>query len=338
MKRRSLLAGALAAYSLPLSSRVFAQETITWRAMAQHANGEGYRKWLWLQEELPARTNGRINLEITTAAELGLTGFEMLRTLKSGLVDMAEVNIGFVSADFPLIEATELPGIATSYENGRELMDAWMRDVIKPARDEMSGEVIGNFSWNSALMLTSFEMNSLEDLRGKKIRVYSPGLAKYIESFGAEPISMSLPEVYSALQRGVIDGLLTGSDQITAMSLWEVTPYLYDVNLAPFGAYLVVSDRAWQRLPEDLVPVIEQIGVDMSDVGWQLGLDNNEVGFNAARENGISIQWPAPESWAAEFTRASREQVIPWWSDRVGPDAVAKFNETLAPITGFEIQ
>ncbi len=339
MKRREFLGStALAAATAMLTAtRAFSQETITWKALAHHANGAQYNKWIWLQEELPKRTDGRINLEITTSAELGLTGFEVLRVLQTGLVDIAEVNIGFVSGDFPMIEATELPGLGQTYDEGRALMTAWMKNVVAPAGDIMGGKVIGNFSWNSAFLFTAFTMESLDDLQGKKIRVYSPGLAKYLEHFGAEPISMTTTEVYGALQRGVIDGLLTGSDQISAMSLWEVAPHMYDIGLAPFGAYIVVSERTWNNLPDDLRLVVEQIGADMTALGWKLGQDNNDAGIAAAREHDMTVEVSAPADWLEQLSHASREQVVPWWTSRAGAGAAEKFNEILAPLTGFTV-
>ena len=50
----------------------------TLKAVIQHRNGESYKKWLWLQEQVKSRSQGRLEIEITTIGELGLGGTEML--------------------------------------------------------------------------------------------------------------------------------------------------------------------------------------------------------------------------------------------------------------------
>lgn len=338
MDRRTFMQLAAGTAGLGLSgARARAQEVITWKAMAMHTNGESYRKWAWLAEQLDQRTGGRIRLELTTVQELGLTGTEVLRVLRTGLVDIAEANVSYVASDLPILEATEIPGLASSFANGKELLSAWMNDVVRPLEPQIGGKVLANFAWNSAYLFTREPLASLSDLRGQKIRVYSPGLAAYVEAFGAEPISMPISEVYSALQRGVMDGLLTGSDQISALQLWEVTPALTDINLAPFGAYVIVGQRSYNALPDDLKEIVDGLSQDLTDEGWRLGDANNQVGLNAARDHGMSLTIPAPAEWQPELAAAAREHVVPMWSSRVGPDAVAAFNTVIGPISGVTI-
>ena len=69
-----------------------------------------FKMWEWMQQELPKRTNGRVALTPTSLPELGLTGFELVRVLRAGLVDLADVLPTYVSGDVPLIEGVDLPG------------------------------------------------------------------------------------------------------------------------------------------------------------------------------------------------------------------------------------
>ncbi|MDV6227284.1 TRAP transporter substrate-binding protein DctP [Nitratireductor aquimarinus] len=336
--RRGVLAGLVGSAAIAaFPGRGLAADQFNWRAVALHRSGEGIKKWTWLQEELPARTGGRIQLDVVTAQEMGLTGTELSRLLRSGAIQMAEVNSTYIAGDFPLVEATELPGVVRSFADGQKIVRSWSKNVVAPAADKIGGQTIGDFAWSSGFLFTKFPVNSLEDLKGKKIRVFSPGLAAYVEALGATPISMPLSEVYSALQRGLMDGVLTGTDQINSMKMWEIAPYLTDVRLAPTSAYIIVSQRHWDALPEDLKEIVAGLGREMTQLGWELGADNDRIGFEAARANNMTITVPVPEDWSVTLDQVARETIIPWWVGRVGGDAGSLYNEYIGSITGIEI-
>ena len=97
--RRSLLkllggmsAGAALPGSVPSAA---AQDIINWKAVTNHRNGAAWSyRWPWLQDEIKTRTNGRIVLNVTTVPELGFTGQELLRALRSNLVDFSDIVAG----------------------------------------------------------------------------------------------------------------------------------------------------------------------------------------------------------------------------------------------------
>lgn len=313
----------------------FAQDTTTWKAVTLHRNGESYKKWLWFKEEAEKRTDGRLQVEIVTFPEIGLTGTDILRVMQSGLISIAEVSTGYVSGDFPLIEGTDLPGLVSGMEQSREIYDAWFDGVVKENEEAMGGFVYSTFVWSSIYLFTQDPVETTDDLAGKKIRVFAPAQAKYIEELGGEPLSMPISEVYSALQRGVMDGMITGTDQITAMSAWEITPYVTDIGIAPLGAYIVISQKAWDDLPEDIQQILLDMQNEFTDVGWATGEANNEIGFTNGRKNGMTINVPADPQLQEQLLKVSSEVIVPWWFERVGAAGKAKFDEIIAPIVGI---
>lgn len=316
-----------------------AEDPIVWKAVALHRNGESYKKWQWLNDALQDRTDGRLSLQVVTAEELGLSGTEFIRILGSGAVDVAEITTGYVAGDFPMIEAPELPGLTYDYDESQQLTDAWMEAVVAPNPQQMGGHVIGSFAWGPMYLYSRFPMTSLDDLEGKKIRVFSSGQAKYLEELGAEPMSLPITEVYGALQRGLIDGLVTGTEHIQGMSLWELTESMNDVGIAPSTGFIVVSNRSWNALPEDIQASIDGLSEELSDEGWRLGARNAEIGIEVARENGMNLDnLTTPEAWQRELKHVAEDVVLPWWAGRAGPDATPMFNEHLGGQVGITLQ
>jgi TRAP-type C4-dicarboxylate transport system substrate-binding protein len=329
----AMVAGAVST----LAPVAMAQNKVTLKAVIQHRNGESYKKWLWLQEQVKARSQGRIEIETTTIGELGLGGTEMLRVLKSGVIDMAEILPGYVAGDFPLIEACDLPGISTSMQQSRKLYDAWTENVVSNNESIMGGKVVGSFCWSTMFVYTKFAVNQLEDFKGKKIRVFAPAQARYLTALGAEPVSMTTADVYPSLQRGVIDGAITGTDSVKAASLWEVTKYMTNINIPPLGSYIVIGTRSLAKVPAELRSIFSDVSKELTDLGWKLGSENDQLGYAFALEKGMVLtREPKPE-WVAQLTKISSQEIIPWWANRAGPRAKPAFNEFLAPIVGFKL-
>ncbi len=338
--RRAFLgtAGAVTlAAGFPMIGHAKAKPEITWKAVLQHRNGAQYKKWLWLEEELPKRTNGRMALELTTIPELGLTGTEMLRVMKTGLIDVAEVLTGYVAGDFPTMEATDLPGLVSSAEQSRKIYDAWTEKLVTKREDLMGGRAIATFSYGTMPVFTKFQVNSLADFRGKKIRVFSPAQARYVTALGAEPISMPISDVYSALQRGLMDGLITGFEWVEGMKMWEIAAHVSDINIAPLGCYIVASRKGWSRLPADLQKVVTEIAPELTDRGWAMGQENVDNGLAAARKHNMTIKVPGPTEWQSTLTKISQENIVPWWAQRAGKQGKEAFNNIIAPIVGFNV-
>jgi TRAP-type C4-dicarboxylate transport system substrate-binding protein len=337
--RRSLLklAGGIAAASaLPGAAK--AQDRITWKAVANHRLGAAWaHRWPWLVEELRNRTGGRLNLDVTTVPELGFTGQELLRALRSNIVDFADVVGGYVGGDFPAIEGPQLPGIFVDYAAQRRAVESWQERIIAPRGDVMGGRVVASFNYNSVYLFSKFPVERLEDLRGKKIRTFSTSLVDYVGALGGEPVSLPVADLYTALERGTIQGAITGPDQVEGQRLYEVCGHMTDLLLGSSPGYSVVSRRSFERLPADLRPVFERISAAFTDRGWEAGEINNRNGIQLARDRGMNILLSPKEEWRPALNRIARETVVPRWARRVGGAAVREFNDVLGPIAGFTI-
>jgi TRAP-type transport system periplasmic protein len=108
-------------------------------------------------------------------------------------------------------------------------------------------------------------VKTLQDVRGMRIRVPTE-LLPVMRDLGADPISMPMGEVYSALAKGVIDGVVAPPDTFKSLHLAEVAHYYAGMKI-PRGAYpaRAMGERRWnsltprqQQVLEAAVPVWEQ--------------------------------------------------------------------------------
>jgi TRAP-type C4-dicarboxylate transport system substrate-binding protein len=98
------------------------------------------------------------------------------------------------------------------------------------------------------LLMRNREVHTLSDLQGVRLRVPTE-LLDVMRDLGADPVSMPMGEVYSALAKGVLDGVVAPADTLKSMHFGEVAKYYTELQV-PRGAYpaRAMSERRWDAL------------------------------------------------------------------------------------------
>ncbi len=101
-------------------------------------------------------------------------------------------------------------------------------------------------------------VSTLEDLRGLRLRAPSE-LLGVLRQLGADPVSMPMGEVYSALAKGVLDGVLAPADTLRALHFGEVAKFYWSLEI-PRGAYpaRAMELRRWLKLSPADQSLLEQ--------------------------------------------------------------------------------
>jgi TRAP-type C4-dicarboxylate transport system substrate-binding protein len=137
------------------------------------------------------------------------------------------------------------------------------------------------------ILTRTHEIDSLADLKGLRIR--APGeLLPILKTLGADPVDMPMNDVYSALAKGVLDGVVASTDTLKSLHFGEVAHY-YNTIAIPRGAYAAraMSERRWNELrPEQRELLTRSIGV------WEQALNAElqtaaESGAASGRQSGV---------------------------------------------------
>ena len=111
-------------------------------------------------------------------------------------------------------------------------------------------------------------VKTLDDLRGLRLRAPSE-LLEVLRRFGADPVDMPMGEVYSALAKGVLDGVIAPADTLRSLHFAEVARYFNTLSV-PRGAYAAraIGMQRWNSLDAEERAILEEsIGV------WEQALD-----------------------------------------------------------------
>ena len=114
--------------------------------------------------------------------------------------------------------------------------------------------------------------------KGLKIRVPSRNAGLVVEAWGASPVSMPAPEIYNAMQTGVIDGAMTDATTLGAFKLAEVTNYItvgMETTISSF--FLIMNRDSFNDLSEDHQKVV-------LDAGREAAVDGNAAWLGIAEK------------------------------------------------------
>lgn len=222
---------------------------------------------LEFQEKIRDYTDQRVDVEIYPAAQLGgeqetVRGCQM-GTQEATLVSMNNLNVFAEALGF-----FTLPYMFKSTEEARYVIDQ-MWDQLNTWCTKQAGVRLLVITDANFRLLTNSErcVNSLEDLKGLKIRVpNNPIMIKGFKSFGVDPIPMAWP-IFSELQQGIIDGQENPINVMLAVKFYEVQKYVTDIDWIFQTGALVISEEYFQGLPKDLQQAVVKAGKDT--MAWE---------------------------------------------------------------------
>ncbi len=246
--------------------------------------------------EVAKRSNNKLIVRLFPSMQLGGKPPELYRQTVQGVVDAAFTLPGYTSNDFPMMALTELPGTASSADDGTRKL--WKHYDQFLAREYTGTKVL--MLWNSdtaSLMSRNKPIRTLEDMKGMKIRTPSAAQSAQIEALGATPIDMPVTQIYNSLDRGVIDATQIPLSAALDFKLIEVAKY-FTIE-APLGRspFLVAMNRArYEKLPPDLKKIIDDTtGLELSLKGAETYDKKNKESLAAAQKDREVIVLSAPE-------------------------------------------
>jgi TRAP-type C4-dicarboxylate transport system substrate-binding protein len=220
-----------------------------------------------------------------------------------------------------------------------------MTPVANRDLERFGVRILAMYPFPAQVLFCRQPFTSLADLRGRRIRTFGNSLVDFYTALGAQPVSIGFPEVYSALERGVVDCAITGSGSGAAARWPEVATHISDLPVSWAVAAYVVN-LAWFNRQEPAVrALIEETFREISDRQWQLGADATRDGIecntgnrDACRIHNLAArpmtEVKASEADRAEARRIFEQVVLPGFVRRCGARCGEVYNQVIAPISG----
>lgn len=136
-------------------------------------------------------------------------------------------------------------------------------------------------------------INSPADLKGLKIRTpqakYHLNTLKYM---GANPIAMSMGELYSAMQTGVVDGQENPFSNIYTQKFYEVNKYLALTGHLHLTHVVMYSEKLWNKLPADIQAIVQAAVIETQEVQRAAVRKDDSTLLEALKAKGMQVTQP----------------------------------------------
>ena len=296
---------------------------------------------------LPAASDGKLNVALTTHDQMGLGVGDIYRLLGEGVYDVAMTVADYAVADAPELEGLDVPLLALTADEARAMVEAARPMVEDIFRDRFNAHVLAIAPYPPQVVFCNKPIAGLADLAGLKIRASGRMTAKFLEALGAEGINVSFSEVPGALQKGVVDCAVTGAGSGYSAGWWEVSTHLLTLPLGGWDSVVTaINMDKWNSLDAAMQELItSQIAAEFEAPAWASaqGALANDVACLTGNGNcmsGDARSMTLVEVSDADFAKAREilvSEVLPDWGTRAGADWVARWNDSVGKTVGVAV-
>lgn len=316
-------AGFLAAAGLALCMSAAQAETIN----LTFASGYG-SALAWTDEEvntfLPGvnaeldRMGSDYRVEWTVAVDGTLASMgNMLDAMSTGLADVGHIVHVFEPTRLPLQNVpsvvpfgTEDPGIASRalHELNKSI------PAMQKAWDDLNLVYLTSFSFDSYLLLSRYPIETLADIKGKKVAA-AAGNLPWLENTGAIGITGTSATAYSDTQNGVYDALINSALLARPGKLHEVAPYVVRTGFGAINIFEVVANKtSWDSMPEDVRKAIAASADKLQDAVIERIVADTDSAFAAMQADGAKIS-DLPQAERVKWIEALPNIAQRWVAD-----------------------
>ena len=248
-------------------------------------------------DRIKERTDGLLDIQTVFHGTLPITGAEQFRAVSAGDLEMGLLHGDYHSADFPLFGVINIPWVA--FNNMEKLLIAevcypiFRRELAKHNIVPIAHQPYAEVSFN-----TVEDFPNIMDVGGVKIRAQAVVYTYIVEAINGTPVPIEWGEAYTALQTGVVKGIITGHDSVSTANIQEVAPYGHRINMVNFIPWICVNKEKWDALPIDVQLIMtEEIQKAMVTIQASVPVTlDKEVAWQL--ENGLEKYYPTPpEGW-----------------------------------------
>ena len=254
---------------------------------------------------------------------------EIYRAVKSRQVQIGEIFIGRLGNTDPIFKLDNIPFLATDFDSAEKLYLA-SKQAISEALAKDGLLLLFTSPWPAQDLYSNKPVNSLEDLKGLKMRAYSPTTSRLADLMGTTPVNIPFSDVAQAFTTNAIDAMITSPSTGVNSQSWDYIDYFTTINAWIPKNMLLVNKREFMRLDADTQQIILTAAANAEAKGWELGRKLAVEHTNTLGDNGIKVDKPT-QQLDSELRAIGKVMVTEWLeeSGSAGKAVIDQYNASL---------
>jgi TRAP-type C4-dicarboxylate transport system substrate-binding protein len=295
--------GLLALFALPAAQAKETLRAYTYNAVATVTAVKGLNA---LFDAIQKETNGELTVRLNLGGTLPIAATNITQAVADNVVQLGDD--AFFVGSVPVGGAVRLPMLLPERA---QFEKAWgvAAPFLKTEFDKKGVVLLGRYIFPENVFWSKKKLTSLADIAGQKIRVISPEQAEFVKLLGGIPVTLGTAEVPAALDRGVVDGVLTASSGYGYV--WrDLLKYSWRLNVSYIDSLLIANKEAWDKLPPAVRAKVQAL-VDehTAKIGAAMLAEDKDLTRKLA-EGGMVVTEPS----AADLAEAEK-RIAPYWKE-----------------------
>ncbi|MDE2364027.1 MAG: DctP family TRAP transporter solute-binding subunit [Hyphomicrobiales bacterium] len=323
MRKSFKLASAVAALTCMFGMSANAQQKFVLKiAHADSADMTSSRKAVMADvfaKEVKAKSGGKIDVQVFGAGALGGEQ-QIVEGVKNGFIQ-AGLASGVMANFYAPAMITDIPYLFASEQVADRVMDGPFGDKLSADFNKVTGMHNLCFGEVGYRDFTSGKtaVHSPKDLAGLKIRVQeTPLYITEMKALGAQPTPIAFPELYTALQTGVVDGEENPVPTIIFAKLYEVQKHV-TLDGHNYGVdWFVLSDKFYKSLSPDLQKVVGDAAKTACAAERKANRAFTAAGVKTLKDKGVEVYTPNADEMG-QFKSLAQKPVVDWLKTKVDP-------------------
>ncbi|MCA1960742.1 MAG: TRAP transporter substrate-binding protein [Desulfomonile sp.] len=256
-------------------------------------------------KDLEQRSGGRVKVNYFSAGTLVPAAQSYDATVK-GIVDVSNCVLGYTMGRFPFCQVLDLPMGWPVGPGPTKIVNEFFKK-FKPKEFDDVKVLWAHQGPGGFLHSRTKPITKLEDIQGMKLRCYGSN-AKFVGLLGGAAVAMPMPEVYDALSKGVVDGLMSQYEPLQGFRTGEHIKYSTENRESAWSAAFVVvmNKQRFNSLPPDIQKIIEEMTPEYIEKYDKMWTETEAAGKEFVEKRGVKILSLSPEEEARWYEKASQ--------------------------------
>jgi TRAP-type C4-dicarboxylate transport system substrate-binding protein len=308
---------ALGAATLSLLATASHAQPARWQAASGFGDGNYHTRNLReFLAEIASATGGAVQVQLHANGSL-LPQPQIKRGVQTGQVQIGEILLTAYGNEDPIFDADAVPGLVQNLDDARRL--AAVQAPFVEARLARQGMMLLYMApWPQVGITANQNLADPAQLRGLRLRTYSPISTRLAALLGAQGTLIVAPEVPQAFASGLIQAQLTTAPVAADTAVWDYSRFFINASIATSKNAVFVSRRAFDALPEASRAAILAAARNAEARGWRLAAESQAEAEARMVARGVQVVPASPELLAA--IRRAGETMVEEWAQRAGED------------------
>ncbi len=253
-------------------------------------------------KEIKEKTGGKVIVEIYPGGQL-YGHEETAEAVQRGAIEMGFNSINHWVGFDPIFCWNDYPFLVPDLKYFLQ-RESRILPFMEKSLQKINVKLLSFAPYSGTCIATKTAVLKPEDARGLRIRGVSDPFFDAIKAWGGVPAAVSASEMYDALAKGALDGVMTGWESVEKRKLFEVTKYVAGPTAASIWG-IFINIRTWNRLPQDVKEIIETASKNVYKRGFQEQQQIDEKSIVFLKNHGVNVKIFTPEENAA-WKRATK--------------------------------